>query len=64
MDKPMVLIIKEFKAEASAILNEYINVIPADFLADFYESLTVQLRQLAIKQVEEAQRAYEAEKTE
>ena len=64
MDKPIVLIVKEFKEKASATLNEYINVLPADSLADFYESLTIQLRQLAVKQVEEAQRAYEAEKTE
>ena len=64
MDKPIVLVVKEFKEKASATLNEYINVLPADSLADFYESLTIQLRQLAVKQVEEAQRAYEAEKTE
>ena len=64
MDKPIVLIVKEFKEKASATLNEYINVLPADSLADFYESLTIQLRQLAVKQVEEAQRVYEAEKTE
>ena len=64
MDKPIVLVVKEFKEKASATLNEYINVLPADSLADFYESLTIQLRQLAVKQVEEAQRAYEAETTE
>ena len=64
MDKPIVLIVKEFKEKASATLNEYINILPADSLADFYESLTIQLRQLAVKQVEEAQRVYEAEKTE
>ena len=63
MDKPIVLIVKEFKEKASATLNEYINVLPADSLADFYESLTIQLRQLAVKQVEEAQKAYN-EKTE
>lgn len=64
MDKPIVLIVKEFKEKASATLNEYINILPADSLADFYESLTIQLRQLAAKQVEEAERVYEASKTE
>lgn len=63
MDKPIVLIVKDFKEKTSATLNEYINILPADSLADFYESLTIQLRQLAVKQIEEAQEAY-SEKTE
>ena len=64
MDKPIVLVVKDFKEKTSATLNEYINILPADSLADFYESLTIQLRQLAAKQVEEAERVYEASKTE
>lgn len=64
MEKPMVLSIKEFKESAADVVNGYINTIPADIMADFFEKISSQLRQLAEKQTEDALKAYEAEKTE
>ena len=64
MEKPMVLQIKDFKESAAEVVNASINTVPADVMADFFEKLASQLRALAEKQIEEASKAYEANKTE
>ena len=66
MEKPMVLQIKEFKESAAEVVNAHINSVPADVMADFFEKLVVQLRQIATKQYEEATKIYseQLDKTE
>lgn len=63
MDKPMILQIKEFKESAADVVNEHINTVPADVMADFFEKLVSQLRQIAAKQYEEATKIYSEQKT-
>ena len=54
MDKPFVIIKEEMKSDIAEVVNKYINIVPADDIADFLERLTINFRTLATKQLEEA----------
>lgn len=64
MDKPFVIANKDMKNDIADAVNKHINTIPADMIADFLEKLVINLRAIATKQLEEAEKQYEESKTE
>mgnify|MGYP006958178940 CR=1 FL=1 len=58
MDKPFVIAKQEMKDDISEAINRHINIVPADDIADFLEKLTINLRAIAEKQLEDAKRQY------
>ena len=59
MDTSIIIDYEEFKKETADIANEYINKLPAVFMAEFYEKLAINFKLLA-----QQQRAEETKKSE
>ena len=64
MNKPFVIANKEMKERIAEAVNISMNEIPADVIADFLEKLTINIRMIAEKQLEEATKIYTSESTE
>lgn len=66
MNKPFVIANKEMKERIAEAVNISMNEIPADVIADFLEKLTINIRMIAEKQLEEAEKQFSEnkEKTE
>lgn len=58
MDKPFVIANKEMKERIAEAVNISMNEIPADVIADFLEKLTINIRMIAEKQLEEAEKQF------
>lgn len=64
MNKPFVIANKEMKDDIAEAINRHINDIPADLIADFLEKLVINLRAIATKQLEDAEKQFnESEET-
>ena len=66
MNKPFVIANKEMKERITEAVNISMNEVPADVIADFLEKLTINIRMIAEKQLEEAEKQFSEseEKTE
>ena len=66
MNKPFVIANKEMKERIAEAVNISMNEVPADVIADFLEKLTINIRMIAEKQLEEAEKQFSEseEKTE
>lgn len=58
MNKPFVIANKEMKDDIAEAINRHINDIPADLIADFLEKLVINLRAIATKQLEDAEKQF------
>lgn len=58
MDKPFVIANKEMKERIAEAVNISMNEIPADVIADFLEKLTINIRMIAEKQLEAAEKQF------
>lgn len=58
MDKPFVIANKEMKERIAEAVNISINEVPADVIADFLEKVTINIRMIAEKQLEEAEKQF------
>ena len=58
MNKPFVIANKEMKERITEAVNVSINEVPADVIADFLEKLTINIRMIAEKQLEEAEKQF------
>ena len=64
MNKPFVIANKEMKERITEAVNISITEVPADVIADFLEKLTINIRMIAEKQLEEAEKQFgESEET-
>ena len=54
MEKPFILIMKEAKKDIADTINNYINAVPAEILADYLQIMVTNLRQVAEQQTAEA----------
>jgi len=64
MEKPFVIANKEMRERITKAVNESIEEIPAEIIADFLEKIAGSLRVIAERQYEEASKVYEAESDE
>ena len=58
MNKPFVIANKEMKERITEAVNISMNEVPADVIADFLEKLTINIRMIAEKQLEEAEKQF------
>ena len=57
--KPLIVLYEEFKENVADITNQYIDSLPAIFIAEFYDKLASQFRGLAQQQLQIAKKGKE-----
>ncbi|MBP5594027.1 MAG: hypothetical protein J6Y02_01505 [Pseudobutyrivibrio sp.] len=63
-EKPLILLIEDFKVSVGDLVNDYVKKVPAVILADSVRDICNQLEDIAKTQYEQTKTQYETSKNE